>query len=562
MKNKILIFNLAIITLSLLTVFFSGITLNKNSHRAEAEAEVKTLTEAYKSTYDENNIDKMFENAPDGVRLTVINDKGEVVKDTDGEITENHLGREEIIAAIGGNPKVVVRYSNSLKKDMVYYALKAERTDGGYDFIRVAIPVADVDGYVKNTIPTLIYVLIAAIFICYIASILMTSSLVKPIKDVKDKITAVKNGDYSVKIPASGDEEVNTMLSEINDVSELLQKSIQKANDEKERLDYILRNISDGIIVLDTDGTITEFNKNASRIFDIAEPSGKNYSILTANENFNAEIADCLPFGADKRFEYSDGGKTFIVSVNRLDNGYTIIVLSDITAVKNSEKTRSEFFANASHELKTPLTSIKGFNDIVSMSTKEEKTKELSLKIDKEVTRIVTLINDMLDLSRLEAEEKPQTEKIDLKKVSEGVIESLSALAEKKSVTVKLCGEGTVDMESEHAVELVKNLVENAIRYNNDGGHVFVDIKKADGAVKLIVKDDGIGIEDKYKQRIFERFYRVDKSRSREMGGTGLGLSIVKHICTLYNAGLTLESTLGVGTTITVSVPVSNASQE
>lgn len=562
MKNKILIFNLAIITLSLLTVFFSGITLNKNSHRAEAEAEVKTLTEAYKSTYDENNIDKMFENAPDGVRLTVINDKGEVVKDTDGEITENHLGREEIIAAIGGNPKVVVRYSNSLKKDMVYYALKAERTDGDYDFIRVAIPVADVDGYVKSTIPTLIYVLIAAIFICYIASILMTNSLVKPIKDVKDKITAVKNGDYSIKIPASGDEEVNTMLSEINDVSELLQKSIQKANDEKERLDYILRNISDGIIVLDTDGTITEFNKNASRIFDIAEPSGKNYSVLTANENFNAEIADCLPFGTDKRFEYSDGGKTFIVSVNRLDNGYTIIVLSDITAVKNSEKTRSEFFANASHELKTPLTSIKGFNDIVSMSTKEEKTKELSLKIDKEVTRIVTLINDMLDLSRLEAEEKPQTEKIDLKKVSEGVIESLSALAEKKNVTVKLCGEGTVDMESEHAVELVKNLVENAIRYNNDGGHVFVDIKKADGAVKLIVKDDGIGIEDKYKQRIFERFYRVDKSRSREMGGTGLGLSIVKHICTLYNAGLTLESTLGVGTTITVSVPVANASQE
>ena len=178
------------------------------------------------------------------------------------------------------------------------------------------------------------------------------------------------------------------------------------------------------------------------------------------------------------------------------------------------------------------------------------------MKIDKEVTRIVTLINDMLDLSRLEAEEKPQTEKIDLKKVSEGVIESLSALAEKKNVTVKLCGEGTVDMESEHAVELVKNLVENAIRYNNDGGHVFVDIKKADGAVKLIVKDDGIGIEDKYKQRIFERFYRVDKSRSREMGGTGLGLSIVKHICTLYNAGLTLESTLGVGTTITVSVPM------
>lgn len=555
MKNKILIFNLAIVTVALLTVFFSGITLNRNSHRAEAAAETQTLAEVYSSLYKEDGMDNAVKNVPENVRLTIIDAAGKVLSDSEGDITGDHLYREEIVAAGKGEPKAVFRDSASLKKEMVYYAVKVENADGGYVFLRVSIPVASVDEYVKSTIPTMIYVLIGSIFVCYIASILMTNGLLKPIKDVKDKITAVKNGDYSPAIPVGGDEEVNAMLSEINDVSELLQKSIREAKNDKERLDYIVDNISDGIIVLERDGIIERVNANASDIFSLRSPEGKNYSVLTANEKFNEEIANCLNTGASATFEFASDGKYYMVAAKMLERGYAIVVLTDITAVKNSEKTRSEFFANASHELKTPLTSIKGFNDIVSLTSGEEKIKELSAKIDKEVTRMVRLINDMLNLSELETKSVLTPEKIELGAICREVKESLSALSAEKKVKIEVSGEGTVEIEREHAVELVKNLTENGVRYNNANGNVFVNVSVAGGKTVLTVEDDGIGIEEKYRERIFERFYRVDKSRSREVGGTGLGLSIVKHICTLYNADLTLESKLGSGTKITVVFP-------
>ncbi len=554
MKHKLLIFNLIVVTVALLTVFLSGISVNKSSHRLTAVAETKALAEAYKSVFEEKDIDNAVKDVPGNVRVTFIDYGGKVLADSEGDISGNHLDREEIVAALKGEPKAVFRYSSSVKKEMVYYAEKIELSDT-YIFLRVSIPVASADDYVRSTIPTMIYVLIAAIFVCYIASVLMTNSLLKPIKDVKDKITAVKNGDYSPSIPRGNDEEINAMLSEINDVSERLKVSIEEARNDKERLDYILDNISDGIVVLDKDGSVERVNANAAAIFSVKNAEGKNYGVLTENEKFNSSVENCLKTGENSSFEVKTGGKIYMTSVKMLERGYAVIVLTDITAVKNSEKTRSEFFANASHELKTPLTAIKGFNDIIFLSTTDEKTKELSGKIAKETDRIVLLINDMLNLSNLEAERSPIKERVDLVKVCEDVKESLSSLAEQKKVTVEVSGSGVIEAEKEHAVELVKNLTENAVRYNEAGGHVRVNVGKADGKTILTVKDDGIGIEDKDKERIFERFYRADKSRSREMGGTGLGLAIVKHICAVYNADLKLESKIGEGTTVTISFP-------
>lgn len=554
MKHKLLIFNLIVVTVALLTVFLSGISVNKSSHRLTAVAETKALAEAYKSVFEEKDIDNAVKDVPGNVRVTFIDYGGKVLADSEGDISGNHLDREEIVAALKGEPKAVFRYSSSVKKEMVYYAEKIELSDA-YIFLRVSIPVASVDDYVRSTIPTMIYVLIAAIFVCYIASVLMTNSLLKPIKDVKDKITAVKNGDYSPSIPRGNDEEINAMLSEINDVSERLKVSIEEARNDKERLDYILDNISDGIVVLDKDGSVERVNANAAAIFSVKNAEGKNYGVLTENEKFNSSVENCLKTGENSSFEVKTGGKIYMTSVKMLERGYAVIVLTDITAVKNSEKTRSEFFANASHELKTPLTAIKGFNDIIFLSTTDEKTKELSGKIAKETDRIVLLINDMLNLSNLEAERSPIKERVDLVKVCEDVKESLSSLAEQKKVTVEVSGSGVIEAEKEHAVELVKNLTENAVRYNEAGGHVRVNVGKADGKTILTVKDDGIGIDDKDKERIFERFYRADKSRSREMGGTGLGLAIVKHICAVYNADLKLESKIGEGTTVTISFP-------
>lgn len=549
MKNKIVIFNIVIIALSLIAVFVSGISINKNSHYEEAEKEIIKLTEIYAANYD----DKITENVPKGIRVTVIDDTFKVIADSedDSVVGTFHTNREEIDKALNGTPEVIKRYSSSLKKDLVYYALKVN-TGTSYVFVRVAIPVESVNEYTTKTVPIMILVLAAALVISFAASIFATNELIKPIKSIKYGLISVNEGNFEKINADSYDKEVNDVISEINGIGEKLQSSIKKESDDRNKLDYILNNVSDGIIVLSEDKTINLINNVAKEIFGISVAEGKNYSVLTENAAFNDSVSEFLKDGKNGCFQTEIDGKYYMVSLKNLEKGFKIVVLSDVTAMKNGEVMRSEFFANASHELKTPLTAIKGFNEIISLKTKEEETKELSVKIDGQITRLINLINDMLKLSELEAEKEPVKEKVDLVKVAAEVKDNLSALSEKKDITVTVEGEGTVEMEKEHAVELVKNLMENAVRYNNNGGYVKATVKNYGGNVVFTVEDNGIGIEEKDLNRIFERFYRVNKSRSRETGGTGLGLSIVKHVCSLYSADLEIKSGLGAGTTIKV----------
>lgn len=549
MKNKIVIFNIIIIALSLIAVFVSGISINKNSHYEEAEKEIIKLTEIYAANYD----DKITENVPNGIRVTVIDDTFKVIADSEDDsiVGSFHTGREEIDKALSGTPEVITRYSSSLKKDLVYYALKVN-TETSYVFVRVAIPVESVNEYTTKTVPIMILVLAAALVISFAASIFATNELIKPIKSIKYGLISVNEGNFEKINADSYDKEVNDIISEINGIGEKLQSSIKKESDDRNKLDYILNNVSDGIIVISEDKTINLINNVAKEIFGISAAEGKNYSVLTENAAFNDSVSEFLKDGKNGCFQTEIDGKYYMVSLKNLEKGFKIVVLSDVTAMKNGEVMRSEFFANASHELKTPLTAIKGFNEIISLKTKEEETKELSAKIDGQITRLINLINDMLKLSELEAEKEPVKEKVDLVKVAAEVKDNLSALSDKKDITVTVEGEGTVEMEKEHAEELVKNLMENAVRYNNNGGYVKATVKSYGGKVIFTVEDNGIGIEEKDLNRIFERFYRVNKSRSRETGGTGLGLSIVKHVCSLYSADLEIKSGLGAGTTIKV----------
>lgn len=556
MKNKIVLFNIIIIAISLLLVFFFGISVNKNTLSAEAGKNVVDITRIYAANYV--SPEQTVKGAPEDIRVSVIDAEGKVISDSENVDVDklgNHSDREEIIAAFQGEPKVVTRYSQSLGKDLVYYALKVTTGDT-FVFIRVSVAVESVNSYVVSNIVTMIFVLIVALTLSVIFSVIAANGLMKPLTEIRNNLASVRNGTYKEIVPSSGDQEINSMLVEINGISEKLQDSIFEARSDKEKLDYILSNISDGIVVLEKNGNISLINKNAARIFDASDFTGKNYLLLSRDRAFTEGVSSALEGRKDSVFEMKFTGEAYYsVSVRALERGLTVIVLSDITAVRNSEKMRSEFFANASHELKTPLTAIKGFNDIVSMTATQPDIKELSGRIDKEVARIINLINDMLDLSMLESEKEPKKEEVELSDVVKDIQGSLEILAKERGVSVKASGKGVVMMEREHAVELVKNLTENAIRYNEKGGHVEVDVSEDDKKVVLTVKDDGIGIEEEHLQRIFERFYRVNKSRSRETGGTGLGLSIVKHIAVLYGADVNISSTFGVGTTVTVTFP-------
>ncbi len=550
MKNKLVLFNVIILTVAILAIFFSGLSVARDERVDEAKKEIVDVANIYAANYDEN----ITENVPAHIRLTIIDATGVAIKDSQSAdvIGIQHLDREEIQNALKGTPAVVTRYSDTLKKDMVYYAVKAEVGDG-YVFVRVAIAVESVQGYVQKSIVVMVCVLIGVLVVSYFASVASSNGILKPLKDVKANLEAVKNDSYVPSIPSSNDKEIDAILVEINDVSEKLRDSMRRESDDKQKLDYILDNISDGIVVLDKSGDIVSINKNACVAFNLKDVVGKNYTVLAADKGFSEHVADCLENAASCDFEYASDGKFYMVSVRALENETEVLVLSDITAIKTSEKTRSEFFANASHELKTPLTAIKGFNDIIGLQTCEQETKALSDKIDKEVTRIIALLKDMLDLSELESQKEVNPDDVSLTKIAESVKESLAPIAAEKNVKISVDGDAIVRIEKEHAIELVKNLVENGVKYNRSGGFVKVTISSDVSHTTLTVADDGIGIEEKHQQRIFERFYRVNKSRSRETGGTGLGLAIVKHICTLYNADLSLTSKLGIGTTVTVA---------
>lgn len=551
MKNKLIIFNIIVLTLALAVVLATGISVNSASHYDEAAEQIVELTKVYVANYN----DHIADNVPQGIRVTVIASDGTVVADSSAEdVADNHLARPEVSAAFAGNPTIAERYSETIGADMMYYAETVTYNEQLL-CVRVAIPVQTVNGYVAKTVPTLVWVLLAALLVSVGASVMFGNNLVKPMRNVRDMLVSVNNGTYT-EMPVDGnDADVNALVKEINAVSATLEARMRMADEYGKRLDYIVDNIADGIVVLDVSGVVTVQNKVAEGVFGVSRAVGKSYNVLTSDKTFTSAVKQCMEQRTDVKFELTVGAATYYVSVCARDD-ITVVVLTDITAVKNNEQMRSEFFANASHELKTPLTAIKGFNDMVGLTCGNEKICELSSKIDREVGRMVNLINDMLALAKLEGEKPAENvQSVDLVAVADDVADTLSTLAAERNVTVDVTGRGSAHIDAEHARTLVKNLVENAIRYNDDGGYVHVTVShdQTNGETTLTVADNGIGIEEEHQQRVFERFYRVSKSRSRESGGTGLGLAIVKHIATLYNAKLSLQSKYGVGTTVTVT---------
>ncbi len=551
MKKKLILYNVIITVVVLLSMFALGLLVTKSNYEAISEKKIKEITAVYAANYTADTVLP----ASGEVRVTVIDAGGNVLKDSGiAEMEENHLYREEIEAAAKGVPKVVVRHSETLGKEMMYYAEKVE-TEDTYVYIRVAIPTESIRSYIAKSVPPMLAILLGVWVVSVFASVALSGLLLKPLARVKQGLTQIENGSYQEILPTSDDEDINLILSGINDLGEKLQKSVSSAKSEKQKLDYVLSNVSDGIVVLDAERKVVIANRSVCKTFGIQDPVGKSVEVLTANESFLAAVERCADKKGDEIFSLQVNDRYFLVTVRYTDSNLIIAVLSDVTQTKLGEKMRLEFFANASHELKTPLTAIKGFNDMISLQSKEEPILNYSARIGKEIDRVIHLLGDMLDLSKLENStlQAENLTSVDLAEVAQEVKEALSHTAAERDIRIEICGEGTVTAEREHIYELMKNLVENGVRYNNVGGKVEICVAEEKNRVRLTVADDGIGIDGKHQSRIFERFYRVDKSRSRATGGTGLGLAIVKHICDLYNAEISLKSKLGAGTTIEIT---------
>ena len=556
MRKRLFITTTALLLVGMLSFFAISVYFTRTNNINIAKEMVSETARNYAALYNPDFDLNAFVKTQGYTRITIIAPDGTVLADSrpiDFSADANHLDRPEVIAAAMGTPTAYIRFSASVGVYFIYYAVKVPSADS-YVFLRASLPVARIDGYLARSLPILILVLVVVTVLCFIFSKHMINRMTKPFESVEQKLRKLSNGDYTSS-PISGSyEEINNITSGIDEVSLLLQKSITGLHDEKNKLNYILDNIGDGLIVLDENQSVSLINSAAIGIFNVSQDIiGKHINYLSFNEALKNAVDECISQDNAALFELSLNGRIYLVVVKRLPGtALTMVALADVTENRENAKRREEFFANASHELKTPLTAIKGFNELASINNKDDGIVKYIDAIARETDRMLSLIGDMLKLSELGNIEVLNPVNVSLAKEISEVCDALTPMICEKSITIETVGDAVVRAEQGHVYELIKNLVENAVRYNNDGGRVSITIENDKNGAYLFIFDNGIGISPEEQTRIFERFYRVEKSRSQKSGGTGLGLSIVKHLCTLYGWKISLKSKLGIGTEISV----------
>ena len=556
MRKRLFIYTCLITIACSIAVFCFSISITNRNNQKIAEDAVIEAAHIYKDFYDKNVELSSFVQAGERTRVTVISSDGEVLEDTRPISNyENHLDRPEVQAALNDEPSVFVRYSESLGVNTMYYALKVDVEDD-YIFIRTSIPVASIDLYLAESLPVLILVLIANILVSFFVIKAVINRITRPFDSIEARLRSLAYGDYDDQPIEGSYPEIDMISREIKEISSIVSSNIDRLKEERDKAEHILNSISEGLIVVNSMNRIQLINTAALAIFNVtADITGENLNYLTYNNAIGNAVKESLSSDTATIFELSIRNRTYFVTIKPLSVAeFTIVTLTDVEEFKENARRREEFFANASHELKTPLSAIKGFNELAVLNNKDEKLTRYLEGISKETQRMISLISDMLMLSELETSTETPLELIPiaLGDVVEEVIESLDTLIQEKALTINVIGEAKVNARIEHLYELVKNILENAVRYNKDNGSISIAIEAEGTKTFLFIFDNGIGISPEEQTRIFERFYRVEKSRSSRNGGTGLGLAIVKHICTMYRWDISLKSTLGVGTEVSI----------
>lgn len=533
MKKKLTVLNSIILILSLGTVFSVGILFARNALLNEAEDNVISLTEAYTEGFDGTTDNLTAAKEDDNVRETILESDGTVLWDSeeDASTMENHASREEVQAALEGSPKVVTRSSATMGTEQIYYALTKEIDSSTY-VIRVSYTTSGLTQFLTGYIPWMVVVTLVALSLSIVATTVLSNRALEPLEKISTNLEDVSKG----RVPAplhDKDPDIQKIENGINEVSLSLSDTMEELRKEKETLELVLDSASDAIVAVNKENEIVFTNKAFKNLYPmISKKLPKDLSELFSKKT--------------DRFVLK--GVPYLVHVSN-NESLSLLVLTDITAQVEGEKQRQEFFDASSHELKTPLTAIRGFNELILLKEQDPELKGYAEKVETESNRMLKVLTDMLKISSLENEQPEENlPPVDLALVTDEVFKELQPLANERKVTLSTEGNAEVCFKREDAYSLIKNLVENGILYNIQGGYVKVTLSSD----SLIVEDNGVGISEKDQNRVFERFYRVDKSRSRANGGTGLGLSIVKHIAMKYHARLTLESRPGFGSKFTI----------
>ncbi len=501
-------------------------------------------------------------------RITIIDRNGEVYADSNtDEHLENHKDREEVMRALNGESVTVNRYSETMGQQYSYSAVPVSNDDFN-GVLRISLPLAELRDLNSHMFYAIIYAILICFIIAMLAAVIFTEILAKPIHEVAEAAQRITDGDYNIKIYTRDRSVVGKLAESFNVMSKKLKENIENLTQRNAELEAMLSSMTAGVVAIDDSNEILFYNKAFT---EIVKPAGKEllgqslYNVLR-----NAAVFDAIDqvrvnnISVEQEGTLTRDGLRYIrVAATPLgmeDRNYfgVLLIIDDVTKIKKLESIRSDFVSNVTHELKTPLTSIRGFIDTLKGGAiKEEAVANRFLDIiDIEAERLYSLIQDILLLSEIESKREYESIPFDMNQCVNSVIELLcSKLTDK----VKIIFEPQPYLKPficnpDRMKQLLINLLDNAIKYTEEGS-ITISCTEENNNLILRVKDTGIGIGKDHLSRIFERFYRVDKGRSRKQGGTGLGLSIVKHIVELYNGNIQLESQPGVGTEFMISLP-------
>ena len=559
-------FCLIILSLSILVFFFSFRTIRYH-YINTLSLDLKKLAYTLKlrvlpliEEKDFKRLDSLVKTIGKNIktRITIIAPDGQVLADSekDPHLMENHNDRPEIKQAKKRGFGKSLRFSTTVKEEMLYVAIPIRSKEKFLGVLRVSLFLKDINKLLNNLKTRIFGIVIFITFLSLLGATFFSKNLSHPLKELVLASKKLADGDFSVRVSFKRDDEIGKLAKSFNKMCEELKRLFDNLTLKQEELNSIISSLEEGLLVLDKKGKIILFNESLKRFAQI-NPEGKFWWEVLRNP----EIAQLIEKAKEeKRISSEEIGlneKVFLSSFVFIPSKEElIIVLHDITEFKKLEKIKKDFVVNVSHELRTPLTAIKGYVETLEEGVKGDARHYLEI-IKKHTERLINIVGDLLLLSELEEKGLTQIkEEVNLEETVKDIFKIFEQKAKEKDLKLNLICEGKPVIKGDpfKLEQMFINLIDNAIKYT-EKGEVSVLLKRTDKEVIVEIKDTGIGIPKEHLDRIFERFYVVDKSHSKKLGGTGLGLSIVKHIVLLHNGKIDVKSTLGEGTEFTIIFP-------
>jgi len=508
-------------------------------------------------------------------RITIVLPSGKVVADTDQEISlmDNHADRPEIVTALAGREGMSTRYSYTLEKQMMYVAVPLRATNGDViGVVRTSMPLVDINKTLFSVSGDLIFGFLVVAAVAAAFSLIVSRRITRPLAELQQGAEYFAKGDLQHKLAVSDSLEIGRLADAMNRMAAELDRKINDTIRQRNEQEAVLSSMIEGVLAVDTDERVINMNEAASQLLALnaSEARGRSIHEVARSAELQRLVRRVLsqegPVETDLIIR--SGGEKFLHAQGTILRDHlgrcigAVLILSDTTRMRRLENVRRDFVANVSHELKTPITSIKGFVETLLDGTIHDPAdahRFLSI-IANQANRLNALIEDLLALAKIEEEaEQGQIilEPSSILQVIEGAVQACQQQAVEKNITIDFaCPESLVANINPPLLEqALINLIVNAIKYSDEGKAVNIVADNGGKEIIVSVRDDGRGIEEKHLPHLFERFYRVDKARSRKLGGTGLGLAIVKHIMQAHEGKATVESTPGKGSVFTLHLP-------